>query len=115
MVKIDTEGFDLKVISGASELLGRTEVFQIEACIYGEKSFSPSRRGESSTLSHPEAVLDGAWKNTLENVITTMSHAGYHVIDIPCLNRSPKYDVLWLCDLAFLRNDSSLLAGLDYE
>ena len=94
MVKIDAEGFDLKVINGASELLGRTEIFIIEAAICAQ---------------------GGVYvENTLENVTATMSHAGYHVIDIPTLNRSPKYEVLWLCDLAFLRNDSSLLAEIDW-
>jgi FkbM family methyltransferase len=93
MVKIDAEGFDLRVIEGASELLGRTDIFILETLIFGQ-----------------------GWENTLENVMTTMSRAGYHIIDIPGLNRSPKYGVLWLCDLAFLRNESSILKGIDsYE
>jgi FkbM family methyltransferase len=92
MVKIDAEGFDLKVIAGASELLGRTDIFVIETAICAEA----------------EGV-----ENTLENVVATMSHAGYHAIDIPSLNRSPKYGVLWLCDLAFLRNNSPLLAEIN--
>jgi FkbM family methyltransferase len=93
MVKIDAEGFDLRVIEGASELLGRTDIFILETLIFGQ-----------------------GWENTLENVMTTMSRAGYHIIDIPGLNRSPKYGVLWLCDLAFLRNESPILADVDsYE
>jgi FkbM family methyltransferase len=88
MVKIDAEGFDLKVITGASELLGRTEIFIIET-----------------------AIVPWA-ENTLENVVATMSQAGYHVIDIPSLNRSPNDGMLWICDLAFLRNNSSLLAEI---
>ena len=31
MVKIDAEGFDLKVLAGASELLGKTDIFLLEA------------------------------------------------------------------------------------
>jgi FkbM family methyltransferase len=31
LVKIDAEGFDLKVIQGASDLIGKTEVFLLEA------------------------------------------------------------------------------------
>jgi len=93
MVKIDAEGLDLRVIAGASELLGRTDIFLIEA-----------------TLVAPGLA------NTLENVVTTMSHAGYHVIDITDVNRSPKFGVAWLCELVFLRNDSLLLAEINsYE
>jgi FkbM family methyltransferase len=94
MVKIDAEGFDLRVIAGASELLGKTDVFIIEAGICAR-------------------VQEVALENNLENVLATMSRAGYHVIDIPALNRSPKYGLLWLCDLAFLRNESRLLAEAD--
>jgi hypothetical protein len=83
----------MRVIEGASELLGRIDIFILETLIFGQGS-----------------------ENTLENVMTTMSRAGYHIIDIPGLNRSPKYGVLWLCDLAFLRNESSILADVDsYE
>jgi hypothetical protein len=93
MVKIDAEGFDLKVIAGASELLGKTDVFLVEAAI----------------CSRPA-------ENTLEQVLTTMARAGYHIIDITDLNRSPKHNVLWLCEIALLRNDSALFRGIDsYE
>lgn len=93
LVKIDAEGLDLRVIAGASELLGKTDVFLIETTVCAQNL-----------------------ENTLENVIATMSRAGYHVIDIPGFNRSPKYGVLWLCDLAFLRNESPLLAEISsYE
>ncbi len=45
-----------------------------------------------------------------------MTLAGYHAIDITDLNRSPKYGVVWLCELAFLRNGSTLLNGVtSYE
>ena len=33
MVKIDAEGLDLKVLAGASDLLGRTDVFLVEAVV----------------------------------------------------------------------------------
>jgi FkbM family methyltransferase len=93
MVKIDAEVFDLKVIAGASELLGRTDIFFLEAAVWPQ-----------------------GFKNTLEKAIATMARAGYHVIDITDLNRSPKDGVLWLCELAFLRNESPLLADINaYE
>ena len=90
MVKIDAEGFDLRVIAGASDLLGRTDIFLLETAIF-------SRDVE----------------NTLENVMYTMSQAGYHLIDITDLNRSPKDGILWLCEIAFLRNESQLFAQIN--
>lgn len=96
MVKIDAEGFDLRVIAGASELFGKTELFLLEATIC--------------------AVTPGDFENTLANVVQTMGSAGYRLIDITDLNRSPKYGVLWVCELAFLWNASRLLNGIDsYE
>ncbi len=97
MVKIDAEGFDLRVIAGASELLGKTEVFLLEATIC--------------------AVTPGqTFENTLANVMHKMDNAGYRVIDITHLNRSPKYGVLWLCELVFLSSTSHLFDGIDsYE
>jgi len=87
MVKIDVEGFELKVLAGASRLLGRTEVIFIEA-----------------------AVCATGIENSMAAVIGRMGDAGYQMIDITDLNRSPKHGVLWLCELVFLRCGSALLA-----
>jgi FkbM family methyltransferase len=104
MVKIDAEGFDLRVIEGSSDLLGKTDIFLLEALIF--------RYNTDKT----ENEMRKSWDNLIETAIDVMSHAGYHIIDITDLNRSPKYGVLWLCEVAFLRNESSLLAGIDsYE
>jgi FkbM family methyltransferase len=88
MVKIDAEGFDLKVLSGASDLLGKTDIFLVEAIIFGSN-----------------------YENTLSAVMEKMSNAGYRMIDITALNRSPKTWLLWLCEIAFIRNGSRLLEG----
>ena len=85
LVKIDAEGFDLKVLAGATELLGKTEVFLVEAMVCSSS------------------------ENTVERVINCMSESGYKLLDITDLNRSPKHGVLWSCELAFLRNGSHLL------
>jgi FkbM family methyltransferase len=90
MVKIDAEGLDLKVLAGASELFGKTEIFFVEASI-GQADF----------------------ENTAWALIQKMGEAGYRLIDITDLNRSPKYGVLWLCELVFLRNESKLLESAD--
>lgn len=85
IVKIDAEGFDLKVLAGASDLLGKTDVFLIEA------------------------MFCGPYENSVASVVAFMTNAHYRLIDITDLNRSPKHGVLWLCELAFLRNGSHLL------
>ena len=93
MVKIDAEGFDLKVIAGASELLGKTEV------ILAEVSF-----------------VQRDFENTALAVIQRMADAGYRFIDITYIDRSPKFGVLWLSEFAFLRNSSTLLdAATSFE
>jgi len=85
MVKIDAEGFDLCVLAGASHLLGKTDIFLVEA-----------------------AVCCG-YENSVAEVIQFMAAAGYRLLDITDLNRSPKHGVLWLTELAFLRAGCPLL------
>jgi FkbM family methyltransferase len=93
IVKIDAEGYDLKILAGASDLLGKTDIFFVEVTICCE-----------------------GHENTIARVVRTMDEAGYHVIDITDINRSPKYGVLWLCELAFLRNASRILESVtSYE
>ncbi len=92
MVKIDAEGFDLKVMQGASRLIGKTEVFLLEAGV-----LCP-------------------FENSVARVVSTMAEFGYRLVDITELNRSPKHGVLWLTELAFLRSSSPLLASVtSYE
>jgi FkbM family methyltransferase len=88
MVKIDAEGFDLKVLAGASDLLGKTDIFLVEAVVWGP----------------------GAYDNSVAKVIRFMAGVGYNLMDITDLNRSPKYGVLGACELAFLRGGSPLWA-----
>lgn len=92
MVKIDAEGFDLKAMQGASALIGKTEVFLLEA-------------GALCPL-----------ENSMGRVISTMESFGYQLMDITELNRSPKHGVLWLTELVFVRRSSRLLASVtSYE
>jgi FkbM family methyltransferase len=93
MVKIDAEGLDLRVLAGASELFGHTEIFLVEVNIYD---------------THRE--------NAVQPVIKFMNEKGYRLMEITDLNRSPKYGLLWLCELAFLKNSSTLLNSVvSYE
>lgn len=92
IVKIDAEGFDLKVLAGASELIGKTEVIFIEVSVRG------------------------SWENNVLDVMNRMAEHGYVLLDVTDLNRSPKYGVLWLAELAFLRKGSPLLDAMrSYE
>jgi FkbM family methyltransferase len=84
LVKIDAEGLDLKVLDGASELLGKTSVFMVEAAVC--------------------APLE----NTAARVMERMTGAGYKLMDITDLNRS-KQGALWLCELAFVRVGGGVL------
>lgn len=91
MVKIDAEGFDLKVLSGATKLLGKTDIFLVEM------------------------NLVGGWDNSMLATMERLANHGYHPVDITDLNRSPKNGVLFLVEMAFLRNDCRLLEGIAYE
>jgi FkbM family methyltransferase len=87
MVKIDAEGFDLKIMQGASTLIGKTDVFLLEAGVVCP------------------------FENSVARVISAMGDIGYQLVDITELNRSPKHGVLWLTELAFLREGSELLSS----
>jgi FkbM family methyltransferase len=102
MVKIDAEGFDLKVLAGASDLLGKTDIFLVEAEAWGAGVEAVARG------------VGGPFDNSVSEVVRFMAEAGYNLMDITDLNRSPKYGVLWLCELAFLRVGSPLWAAAPY-
>ena len=85
VVKIDAEGFDLRALSGASDLFGRTEIFLLEV-----------------------AVCCREYENTIAAVTERMANVGYRLVDFTDFNRSPKHGVLWLCEAAFIRDGSTL-------
>jgi len=91
MLKVDAEGFDLKVLQGASDFVGATEIILVEAAI---------------------GQLD--LENSARTVINAMDDYGYRLLDITDLHRGPSQGVLWLCEFAFLRKDSHLLEGARY-
>ena len=91
MVKIDAEGFDLKVLAGASELFGKTDIFLVEA------------------------MISGNYENTLAAIMKFMVDAGYHLIDMTTPKRHTDFSFLWLGEFAFLRNGSHLLDVVDHS
>jgi len=91
ILKIDAEGFDLKVLAGASDFVGTTEIILAEAAI---------------------AQLD--LENSASNLINAMDAYGYRLLDITDLHRGPSQGVLWLCEFAFLRKASQLFDEARY-
>jgi FkbM family methyltransferase len=92
LVKIDAEGLDLEILDGASDLIGKTDIFLLEG--------SFSREYNNSSLE----------------VIRKMNSMGYDMVDITDLNYSPKFNVLWTMEMVFLRKGSNLLeAAVSYD
>ncbi|MGV3638654.1 MAG: FkbM family methyltransferase [Flavobacteriales bacterium] len=85
IVKIDAEGLDLDVLEGASSLLGRTEVFMVEA-----------------------GIVNKIFPNSVSRMISYMESKGYVLFDITDLNRPWKAPVLWLVELVFVKRDGVL-------
>jgi len=83
---------DLTVLAEASELLGKTDVFLLEG------------------------MVCAGYENSTAEVTKFMAGSGYRLVDNADLSRSPQNGVLWVCELAFPRNGTRLLEGLDsYE
>lgn len=80
IIKIDAEGLDIEVLKGASDFLGKTEVFMVEA-----------------------GVVNKEFQNSFFNLINFMENNGYRLFDITDLNRPFKPAVLWLVELAFVK------------
>ena len=89
MIKIDAEGFDLEVLSGALDLVESVELFLIEA-----------------------AVTNPLYKNTVMRVINEMHQLGYSLFDVSELNRPIQVGVLWLVELAFIKSGGSIEKSL---
>jgi FkbM family methyltransferase len=85
IVKIDAEGLDIEVLEGASNLLGKTEIFLVEASI-------------NSTFEATD----------IAKVIAYMDSKGYRTFDITDINRPFKNKVLWLVEIAFVRKGGVL-------
>jgi FkbM family methyltransferase len=80
LVKIDAEGLDLEVLEGASDLIGKTEVFLVEAALFCKE-----------------------FDNSLLKMVNYMDDKGYTLFEITDLNRPFKPNVLWLTELAFIK------------
>ncbi|MDA8587069.1 FkbM family methyltransferase [Rhodobacteraceae bacterium] len=93
MIKIDAEGFDLKVLDGGKNTLKNASVVLIEA-----------------------SVANKNYPNTVVEVVTRMESIGFRLFDITDLNRTPQRRLLWLIELVFIKVGSSLdTQGSMYE
>ena len=80
LVTIDAEGLDINVLEGASDLIGKTEVFLVEAALFCKE-----------------------FDNSLLKIVDYMDNRGYFLFEITDLNRPFKPQVLWLVELAFIK------------
>ncbi len=86
-VKLDVQGFEIKVLKGADQLFGITEVFVLEVSLF---------------------VFSG--HSLFHEVIRFMSDRGYFVYDFVGFMRRPYDQALGQVDVAFVKHDSFLRA-----
>jgi hypothetical protein len=82
IIKIDAEGLDLEVLSGADNFFGLTEIFMVEA-----------------------SVMNKMFENNVLKVLSFMDEKGYRLFDITDLNRTIKHGALWLVELVFIKKN----------
>ncbi|MFE3846672.1 FkbM family methyltransferase [Flavobacterium sp. LB3P45] len=82
IIKIDAEGLDIEVLKGASNFLGKTEIFMVEA-----------------------GVVNKLFDNSFLKLITFMDENGYRLFEITDLNRPLQPQVLWLVELVFVKKN----------
>lgn len=80
IIKIDAEGLDLEVLKGASNFLGKTEIFMVEA-----------------------GVVNKIFDNSFLKLINFMDENGYRLFEITDINRPMQLKILWLVELVFVK------------
>lgn len=85
IIKIDAEGLDIEVLKGASNFLGKTEVFMVEA-----------------------GVVNKIFSNSFLKLINFMDENNYRLFEITDLNRPFTPTVLWLVELVFIKKNGFL-------
>jgi FkbM family methyltransferase len=80
IIKIDAEGLDIEVLKGASDFLGKTEIFMVEA-----------------------GIVNKSFDNSFLKLINFMDENGYRLFDITDLNRPFRLQVLWLVEIVFVK------------
>jgi FkbM family methyltransferase len=86
IVKIDAEGFETQVLRGAASLIGRTELFFVEAQFFGADA-------------NPSGIV---------GLTAMMGDYGYVPYDFTWFGRRPFDGAIGLCEIAFARRDGIL-------
>ncbi len=87
MVKIDAEGFEARIMKGAEKLLGKTELFLLEAPLIDPPNHE--------------------WHSFLQ-LVSMMADFGYDVYDFTSFHRRPYDGAVGLCEIAFARRGGTL-------
>lgn len=85
ILKVDAEGWDLEVLKGAEKSVAHADVVLLEA-----------------------AVMCYRFSNKIERVLSEMQKRGFMLFDITDLNRPLQPRVLWLVEVAFVKEGGSL-------
>jgi FkbM family methyltransferase len=86
LVKLDIQGFELKALSGAASIFGRTEMLILEVSLFEFMAGQPTAR----------------------DVIAFMGDRGYEIYDVPGFLRRPFDGALGQLDIAFARKSGCL-------
>jgi FkbM family methyltransferase len=92
ILKLDTHGYEVPILKGAKNALGRTSLLIIE--VYGFK-ISPT-----CLLFHELSV--------------ELDKLGFRLVDIVDIMRRPNDNVFWQCDAFFLRKDHPVFENSTY-
>lgn len=85
ILKIDAEGYDLKVLKGAGKFLSKVEVILVEV-----------------------GVMNKVIPNNVKEVIDFMDEKGFTLFEITDLNRPFENNILWLCEFVFIKKNGKL-------
>lgn len=86
MVKVDAEGFEPQIMRGAETLIGKTELFLLEAQFFGPQA-NPCR---------------------VAKLIGLMDELGYAPYDFTTFQKRPHDNANGLCEIAFARENGTL-------
>lgn len=89
LVKLDTQGFELEALKGASRLFGNTEVFILETSLFEFTKGTP----------------------ILSEVVLFMAERGYEIYDFPGFLRRPYDGAIGQIDVCFVKRNGYLRAS----
>jgi FkbM family methyltransferase len=92
LVKIDAEGFEIRILEGGSSILGRTEAVFLEA--------------------HLLTATDDPC--SFGNMVTRMGQYGYEPYDFTWFGKRPGDGAVTLCEVVFVRRDGYLRRSLGW-